>query len=98
MNGDLFFWIVKSNGTIQGNRWAESNIAAVMKGQKRWIRVHARLAKGGYDVFQQDDDDDPEVKWGKVDLDSLLEEAFRGKIIDHPDHPIIKYLNGKYSC
>jgi hypothetical protein len=96
-SGDLFFWLVKSNGTGQSNRWAESSLEAVKLGKKRWVRVEANMTAGGYDVFVPANDP-PDPEWGDVDLNNLLEEAFRSRIIDNLDHPVISNLKGRFSC
>lgn len=93
--GDQFFWLVKSSATGRGNRWAESSLEAVKLGQKTWVRVEADLAAGGYNVYVPATNP-PDAEWDEVDLNNLLEEAFRGRIIDNPDHPIILNLKGKF--
>jgi|GEM_PF-2165486 len=92
---DLFFWLVKTGGVGRGNRWTESSFQAVGMAKNQWVRVESNMADGAYDVFVPATEP-PDVEWGEIDIDKLLEEAFRGRIIDDPDHPILLNLKGRF--
>ena len=76
------------------NPWHESLFQAVELARERWIRIDANMAMGGYNVFEaQVALAEPE--WPDHDIDKLVEVAFRGKIIQSLDHPMVQGLLGR---
>lgn len=76
------------------NQWHESLAQAVEYAKLKWIRITANMHVGGYDVNEAQADL-PEPEWPAHDIDALIQVAFRGKIINGLDHPIIQSLLGK---
>ena len=76
------------------NQWHESLAQAVEYAKLKWIRITANMHVGGYDVNEAQADL-PEPEWPAHDIDSLVQVAFRGKIITGLDHPIVQSLLGK---
>ena len=60
----------------------------------KWLRITANMHAGGYDVYEAEGAL-PEPEWPAHDIDTLVEVAFRGKIIASLDHPVIQTLLGK---
>lgn len=80
-----------SNGNR--NRWHQSLDDAVVRSQDTWIRITANKATGGYDIFEANAKL-PEPIWPTESMDSLLEVAFRGRILNDPNHPVVIDLLG----
>jgi hypothetical protein len=76
------------------NPWHESRGQAVLKSRDFWVRIAANQAAGVYDVFVAAGHL-PEPQWPEESLDELIRIAFRGKIVDNPDHPVIQGLQGR---
>lgn len=79
-----------------GNRnpWHESLAQAVEHAKLKWIRITANMHVGGYDVYEAEGEL-PEPEWPAHDIDALVQVAFRGKIINDLDHPMVQALLGK---
>jgi len=76
------------------NPWHESLAQAVDYAKLKWLRITANMHAGGYDVYEAEGVL-PEPEWPAHDIDTLVEVAFRGKIITSLDHPVIQTLLGK---
>jgi len=76
------------------NPWHESLAQAVEYAKLKWLRITANMHAGGYDVYEAEGVL-PEPEWPTHDIDTLVEVAFRGKIITSLDHPVIQTLLGK---
>jgi hypothetical protein len=63
---------------------------------KQWVRVTADREAGGYQVHAAANQP-PEPEWPDLSLADMLRLAFasQGRIIDDPDHPVIKQLLGR---
>jgi hypothetical protein len=79
-----------------GNRnpWHESLAQAVEFSKQHWIRIAANMQLGAYTVFQALGELS-EPDWPSTTMDTLLEVAFRGKIITSLEHPVIQAHLGK---
>ena len=75
------------------NRWHQSLDEAVVRSQETWIRITANKTIGGYDIFEASAKL-PEPIWPTESMDSLLEVAFRGRVLDDPNHPVVIDLLG----
>jgi hypothetical protein len=78
-----------------GNRnpWHQSLADAVARSQETWIRITANKAIGGYDIYEANAKL-PEPIWPTESMDTLLEVAFRGRILNDPNHPVVVDLLG----
>jgi hypothetical protein len=92
--GVLFFWPVRlpaSDGRI--NEWHRSLAEAAELAMPRWVRVKANMSLGAYEIFEAASTiADPE--WPELSFQELLRIAFRDRLIDRLDHPVIKRLRG----
>lgn len=76
------------------NPWHESLFQALELAKENWIRIGANMQMGGYDVFEaQVALSEPD--WPDHDIGKLVEVAFRGKIIQSLEHPVIQGLLGR---
>jgi hypothetical protein len=89
--GSVSFWPVSQ--TDQGT-WGTSAREIVEMAKTRWIRVISVRDEGIYEPFEPEDPI-PEPQWPDKSLSELLKMAFRGRVIDRPDHPIIEDLKGR---
>jgi hypothetical protein len=76
------------------NPWHESLAQAVEHAKLKWIRITANMHAGGYDVYEAEGEL-PEPEWPAHDIDALVQVAFRGKIINSLDHPVVQSLLGR---
>ncbi len=76
------------------NPWHESLAQAVECAKTKWIRISANQNIQGYNIFAADADL-PEPDWPDSTIETLIEVAFRGKIINSIDHPVIQSLLGR---
>jgi len=75
------------------NSWHESLAQAVAEAEIHWIRIVANKFVGGYDVMVAQAPL-PEPDWPEMTMEELLKIAFRGKIINSLDHPVVQKLLG----
>ena len=54
----------------------------------------ANMPAGTYDVLEAAGQF-PEPVWPEVSLQQLLEIAFKGRVIDTMDHPVLRRLRGE---
>jgi hypothetical protein len=70
-------------------------LQAAKLAEEKWVRVSANMSLGGYEVFEALGNlSDPEWPDDGINFGRLLEIAFRGRIINSLDHPIVKKLRG----
>ncbi len=81
----------KSDG--KDNPWHQSAREAAELAKEDWINITANMHLGCYDV-RKALGALPEPEWPVQTLKELLEIAFRGFIIDSPDHAVVKQLQG----
>jgi hypothetical protein len=92
--GVLFLWPVKlpsPDGRV--NEWHRSAQEAAEMAMKRWVRVKANMSLGAYEIFEAASTiADP--RWPELSFQELLRIAFRDRLVDRFDHPVIKRLRG----
>lgn len=75
------------------NAWNDTARQAVELAKTEWVRMAADMRLGGNRIYKAEGElSDPE--WPEQSLSELLEIAFRGRIIDTPDHPVLRRLRG----
>jgi hypothetical protein len=93
-NNSLLIPVPLPGDTGTRNPWHESLAQAVEYSKLKWIRITANQHIGGYDVYEADGLL-PEPEWPEYDIEALVEVAFRGKIIESIDHPVVQSLLGR---
>jgi hypothetical protein len=92
--GVVHLWPVKLPGPDgKHNEWHRSSAEAAEEAMKRWVRVTANMSLGAYDVCVAQAHI-PEPTWPDMSLAEILKIAFRDRIVDRLDHPLIKQLRG----
>ena len=76
------------------NLWQSSYKDAIDQGENNWVRVEANMKAGQYEITKSSNDlGDP--KWPNQSMEELINDAFSGRIIDSPDHPYIRQIQGR---
>jgi len=93
--GVLFLWPLKLPGPDgRTNPWHQSALEAEAHAQTQWVRVSANMGAGAYDVAVA-----PlhgtEPTWPNTSMSDLLRIAFKDRLIDRPDHPVLMRLRGE---
>jgi hypothetical protein len=92
--GVVFMWPVRlptADGRI--NEWHRSGADAADRATRRWLRVKANMSLGAYEMTEAADTI-PDPEWPELSFQELLRIAFRDRLIDRLDHPVIKRLRG----
>ena len=87
--GVLFLWPVRLPG-LNGkySEWARSLMEAAEMAQTRWIRVRSNMSLGAYETFEARGQlSEPE--WLDASFCEVLRVAFRDRIVDRTDHPLL---------
>jgi hypothetical protein len=59
----------------------------------RWLRLKANMSLGAYELFAAESAMS-EPTWPDLPFQELVRIAFRDRLIDRVDHPVIKRLRG----
>ena len=92
--GALFLWPAKLSKDGRTNTWNESAMGAAVRGQTEWLRVCSNDEAAIYDT-EVPVIEIPDPDWPDVTFAQLLEIAFRGRVIEDCDHPILRRLRGE---
>jgi hypothetical protein len=75
------------------NAWHRSAAEAAEMATRGWIRITSNLSLGAYEVFEAAANI-PEPTWPDLSFPDLLKIAFRDRLVDREDHPVILQLRG----
>ena len=92
----LLLWPVKLPADEGDNmrRISDSALMAAEEAKTLWTKVAWNRALGAYEhTVAKGELGDPQ--WPDRKFRDLLEIAFRGRVIDRPDHPVIRDLEGQ---
>jgi hypothetical protein len=92
--GILHLWPVKLP-TREGrqNEWHRSAGEGAERAMKKWVRMTASMSLGAYEIFEASGDL-PDPVWPDFSFEEILKIAFRDRIVDRPDHPLVQRLQG----
>ncbi|MGD9922444.1 MAG: hypothetical protein AB7V13_13525 [Pseudorhodoplanes sp.] len=92
--GVVFLWPVRLPGPDgKQNEWWRSAGEAAELATKQWVRLKANMSLGAYEIFTAAGAlQEPE--WPELTFPQLLEIAFRERLIDRADHPVVQRLRG----
>lgn len=91
--GATMLWPVKLATGGAGNPWFSSALQAAETAKTQWIRVYADSGRKHYRILAANGDlEEPE--FSDKPLNELLEIAFKGRVIDSEDHPIVRKIRG----
>jgi hypothetical protein len=90
----VFLWPAKLPAEASaGRRYAETGLIIAQAAETLWVRMWGDRSLGGY-TYVKAKGNLEEPKWPDKTFRELLRIAFEGRIIDRPDHPLIRELNG----
>jgi hypothetical protein len=96
-SGTLFVWPMKiSAGNGGSNGWYESAFAAARLAEERWLRISSNMAAQCYEAFVAEGDLN-EPNWPDISFRDILQRAFQNRLIDSPDHTVLRRLRGEIS-
>lgn len=75
------------------NEWATSLRSGLERGMTNWVRVTPNISLGAYEIALASNGI-PDPEWPELPFKDLLQIAFRDRIIDREDHPVIQMLRG----
>ena len=91
----VFFWPVKLPGPDgRMDEWSRSSLEASTRAVKLWVRVQANMSLGAYELWEANGSIADPI-WPTATLHELLRIAFRDKLIESPDHPVLRRLRGE---
>jgi hypothetical protein len=93
--GIVFLWplnLPQQDGRI--DEWSRTALEALDLAVKGWVRVVPNMALGAYEVHTANTSlSDPE--WPSTPFRELLRIAFKDRLIDSLDHPVLRRLRGE---
>jgi hypothetical protein len=92
--GVVFLWPVKLPKT-DGRRcdWHISAAEAAERAMSKWIRIKSNMDLGAYEIFEAENQLADPI-WPDLPLSDILKIAFKGRLIDTLDHPVVQKLRG----
>lgn len=91
---DLFVWRVKLPGADgRSNTWTDSALQIVGAAERSWCRMVSDTANGIYTHYEPTTEL-PDPQWPALTFHEIVRIAFRGRMIDSLDHPVIRELRG----
>jgi hypothetical protein len=75
------------------DEWNRSLLEAVNLATGRWVRVAANMSAGHYDVLKAAAQL-PGPEWPALPFKEILGVAFKDRLIESADHPVLKQLRG----
>jgi hypothetical protein len=93
--GVLFVWPVSVPAPdAKQLEWWRSMREAAELAMHSWVRVKANMDLGAYEIFEAGSLMADPV-WPEISFQEILRIAFRDRIIDRIDHPVVKRLRGE---
>jgi hypothetical protein len=92
--GVLRLWLVKlpePDGKVL--EWHRSAAEAAERAMHKWVRVTANMNLGAYEMLVASGKL-PEPEWPDISFQEILRVAFRDRIVDSLNHPLIQRLRG----
>ena len=88
--GVLFLWPVRLPGlNVRYSEWFRSAMEAAEMAMGVWTRVRANMSLGAYEMFEATGQlSEPE--WSDFPFGEILRVAFRDRIMDRTDHPVLQ--------
>ena len=92
--GTPFFWkIAMPDPTGRSQPWVDSMNEAAEIAKSQWVRAAWSMATRAYETTVAEIKAEP--KWPVESLRDLLNIAFRGRIVNSLDHPVLRNLRGQ---
>lgn len=88
-----FIWPLKVAAEGGVGTWQDSALIGANSAKTKWVRLAADMSLGAYRIFEAQGELS-EPTWLDKPFQELLEIAFKGRFIDHEDHPVLRRLQG----
>lgn len=89
-----FLWPLKFSEDGKENTWNDSARLAAEAAKETWVRVKSDQVSSTYRVIRAEGISDQPI-WPDLTMNELLGLAFKDRLIDSPDHPIVAKLRGR---
>jgi hypothetical protein len=90
----LFIWPVPlPSEDGRRNAWTDTAQEAMRLAQEHWVRLMPDMGLGAYRIYRAEGRLSDPV-WPDKPFEELLEIAFRDRVIDSPNHPVVRRLRG----
>jgi hypothetical protein len=90
----LFVWPIRLPDPDRPLAWHTTALEAAKRAQSKWMRMYANMSMGAYELMEATADLS-EPNWPDLQFKEILAIAFGGRMIDGPDHPAVKLLQGR---
>jgi hypothetical protein len=93
--GTLFLWPLRNSGSDgKDYGWWRSARDAALKAQTKWMNIVGNKQLGAYEISEAPGKI-PEPEWPDYPMSRLMEIAFKDRLIDTVDHPVLQQLQGR---
>jgi|SRR5208337_1992433 len=90
----LSLWPLKlPTEEMRYNAWSETAREAAELAKTHWVSMRADMSLGGYRIYKAEGQLSEPV-WPNKSLNEMLEIAFRDRIVDSENHPVVRRLRG----
>ena len=90
----IFIWPVPlPSEDGRRNAWTDTAQEAMHLGREHWIRLMPDMGLGAYRIYKAEGQLSDPI-WSDKPFQELLEIAFKGRVINSPDHPVVRRLRG----
>jgi hypothetical protein len=92
--GRPFLWWIRRpmNDTDAPDRWMVGPMEAIRLAATQWVRIFWQNGEWNY---EPSDELDQEPRWPGISPSDVLRLAFQDRIIDSPNHKVLRQLRGK---
>lgn len=93
--GVLILWPIRlpgSDGKLDD--WNASAMDAADRAKNVWLRIQSNRSLGAYEVYEAGSQDKEPI-WPKEAFGELLKIAFKNRLIENLNHPVLKRLRGE---
>jgi hypothetical protein len=94
-DGDFSLWPMKvasKDGKV--NEWITSAHEVTQKARTEWVRLVSNMRTKRYEAWVSNATGFSEPEFPSFSVDEALERAFKHRVIDSPDHAVVKILHG----
>jgi hypothetical protein len=75
------------------NDWVETARQAAELAKSKWVRLAADMSLGGYRIYVVEGELSEPV-WPYKPLNEIMQIAFRDRVVDSVEHPVVRRLRG----
>ena len=76
------------------NEWHRSAAEGAERAMGGWVRITANMSLGAYEI-REATGELPDPEWPAYPFEEILRVAFRDRIVDRADHPLLQRLRGE---